>query len=129
VEGHFLYDSDDYNDELPYYVPVRGRPWLVVPYAADTNDARYFTAPGFGTPDHFYQYLVASLDRLHEEGARAPKMMSIGLHCRISGRPGRASAIDRFIAYAKRRGGVWFARRDAIARLWLTNYPADWEDG
>ena len=122
-EGGFIYDSDAYNDELPYYVPVFGKPWLVVPYATDTNDARYFTAPGFGTPDDFYQYLTVSLDRLREEGARTPKMMSIGLHCRISGRAGRATALDRFIDDAKRRGDVWFARRDEIARHWLTRYP------
>ncbi len=122
-EGGFLYDSDAYNDELPYYVPVHGQPWLVIPYAADTNDARYFTAPGFGTPEHFYDYLVASFEQLYKEGERAPKMMSIGLHCRISGRPGRATAIERFVAYAKQRGNVWFARRDEIARHWLERYP------
>lgn len=126
-EGGFLYDSDAYNDELPYYVRVHGQPWLVIPYAADTNDARYFTAPGFGTADDFANYLIASFDRLYEEGERVPKMMSIGLHCRISGRPGRATAIDRFLTHAARRGQVWFARRDAIARFWRDRYPAEGE--
>ncbi len=123
-EGGFLYDSDAYNDELPYYVTVQGEPWLVLPYAADSNDARYFTAPGFGTPEHFYQYLVSSFNVLYEEGAETPKMLSIGLHCRISGRPARATAIDRFIAYANRFEGVWWARRDEIARHWRAHYPA-----
>lgn len=123
-EGGFLYDSDAYNDELPYYTRVLDRPWLVVPYSADTNDAGYMNALGFGTPERFYEYLVASFDRLHEEGATVPRMMSVGLHCRISGRPGRATAIDRFIQYAKGKGQVWFARRDEIARFWLDHVPA-----
>lgn len=122
-EGGFLYDSDAYNDELPYYVQVHDRPWLVIPYAMDTNDGRYGNPGGFVTPEHFYQYLVASFDRLNQEGARTPVMMSVGLHCRVSGHPGRASAIDRFLEYAKGRGGVWFARRDEIARFWRAHYP------
>jgi peptidoglycan/xylan/chitin deacetylase (PgdA/CDA1 family) len=122
-EGGFIYDNDAYNDELPYYVQVRNKPWLVLPYAADANDARYFTAPGFGTPEHFYQYLVATFDTLYAEGAETPKMMSIGLHCRISGRPGRSVALDRFIEYAKSHDKVWFARRDEIARHWWAHYP------
>jgi peptidoglycan/xylan/chitin deacetylase (PgdA/CDA1 family) len=124
-EGGFLYDSDAYNDELPYYVRVHGQPWLVVPYAVDTNDARYLTAPGFGTADDFANYLIASFDRLFEEADRAPKMMSVGLHCRISGHPGRAVALDRFIAHAAQRGQVWFARRDEIARFWRQRYPPE----
>jgi peptidoglycan/xylan/chitin deacetylase (PgdA/CDA1 family) len=122
-EGGFIYDSDAYNDELPYYVTVLGRPWLVIPYASDTNDSRYFTAPRVGSPDDFYRYLAASFDRLYEEGARAPKLMSVGLHCRISGRPARAAAVDRFLAYANQRSRVWFARRDEIARYWIGKYP------
>ena len=95
-----------------------------MPYAADTNDAGYMNQLAFGTPERFYQYLVASFDRLHDEGDRVPRLLSIGLHCRISGRPGRATAIDRFIAHAKSRGQVWFARRDEIARFWLEHMPA-----
>jgi len=124
-EGGFLYDSDAYNDELPYYVPVFGRAWLVVPYATDTNDARYFTAPRFGHAEDFYQYLVASFEQLCEEGARTPRLMSIGLHCRISGRPGRAAAIDKFLTHVEGRDGVWLARRDEIARYWLERYPGE----
>ena len=122
-EGGFLYDSDAYNDELPYYVPVLGRPWLVVPYAADSNDARYLTAPGFGTPEDFYQYLVATYDRLYDEGAQTPRMISVGLHCRISGRPARATAIARFVQHVRHRGGAWIARRNEIARFWLDQCP------
>jgi peptidoglycan/xylan/chitin deacetylase (PgdA/CDA1 family) len=84
---------------------------------------------GFGTPDRFYEYLVASFERLWEEGERVPKLLSIGLHCRISGRPGRATAIDRFIRYANERGQVWFARRDEIARFWLEHVPAGGSSG
>jgi len=123
-EGGFVYDSDAYNDELPYYTRVTGRPWLVVPYSADTNDAGYMNALAFGTPNRFYEYLVAAFDRLYEEGEQSPKMLSVGLHCRISGRPGRASAIDRFITYAQQYDRVWFARRDEIARFWLQRHPA-----
>ena len=122
-EGGFIYDADAHNDDLPYYVPVLGRPWLVVPYATDTNDGRYLSAPGFSTPQQFSEYLTASFDCLYAEGDRVPKMMPIGLHTRISGRPARATVVDRFIAYAKQRGNVWFARRDEIARFWLERYP------
>ena len=127
-EGGFIYDSDAYNDELPYYVQVLGRPWLVVPYTADTNDGKYFSSPGFVTPEQFYEYLVACFDRLYDEGDRVPRLMSVGLHCRISGRPARATAIDRFITHAKQRENVWFARRDEVAHYWLDNYPpeAEW---
>lgn len=124
-EGGFLYDSDAYNDDLPYYVAVQGKPWLVVPYAMDTNDGRYATPPGFSTPEEFYSYLVASFDWLYQEGQDMAKLMSVGLHCRISGRPARASALDRFIAYAKRHDDVWFATREQIARAWRSRFPPD----
>jgi peptidoglycan/xylan/chitin deacetylase (PgdA/CDA1 family) len=126
-EGGFLYDSDAYNDDLPYYVDVDGKPWLVVPYAMDTNDGRFASAPGYSTPDQFYGYLVQSFDRLYLEGNTVPKLMSVGLHCRISGRPGRSSAIDRFIAYAKQHDGVWFATREQVARAWLAAHPPTME--
>lgn len=122
-EGGFLYDSDAYNDELPYYVNVLGSPWLVVPYSADTNDGRFQTAPGFATADQFLSYLTGTLDQLRSESDHKSAMMSVGLHCRISGRPGRARAIDQFIRYAKDCGDVWFARRDEIARFWREDYP------
>lgn len=124
-EGGFLYDSDAYNDDLPYYVCVLGRPWLVVPYSSDSNDGRYASAPGWSNSDQFYDYLVASFDQFYDEGDTRPAIMSVGLHCRLSGRPGRARAIDRFLAYAKARGGVWFARRDEIARFWWDAYPPE----
>lgn len=123
-EGGFIYDSDAYNDDLPYYVSVQNEPWLVVPYAADTNDGRYASAPGYSTPEQFYGYLVASFDRLYEEGKSIPKMMSLGLHCRLSGRAGRSTAVDRFIRYAKGHDDVWFATREEIARQWLSVHPA-----
>lgn len=116
-EGGFLYDSDAYNDDLPYYVSVLGRPWLVVPYSADVNDGRYFA-----TPDEFYAYAAASLDQLWDEGTHTPVMLSVGLHARISGRPGRARGLDRFIRYARSKGDIWFARRDEIARFWLSHH-------
>jgi peptidoglycan/xylan/chitin deacetylase (PgdA/CDA1 family) len=122
-EGGFLYDSDAYNDDLPYYVSVQGKPWLVVPYAMDTNDGRFVAPAGFTTPDDFFHYLVASFDWLYHEGQTTPRLMSVGLHCRISGRPTRASAVDRFIAYANQHDGVWFATREQIARTWLAQHP------
>jgi peptidoglycan/xylan/chitin deacetylase (PgdA/CDA1 family) len=121
-EGGFVYDSDAYNDDLPYFVPVSGKQWLVVPYAMDTNDGRYWFSPGFVSPNDFFAYLKLAFDRLYEEGRARPKMMSVGLHCRISGRPARATAIDRFIRYAKGHSGVWFARRIDIANVWLEQF-------
>jgi peptidoglycan/xylan/chitin deacetylase (PgdA/CDA1 family) len=122
-EGGFIYDADAHNDDLPYYVQVLGRPWLVVPYTTDANDGRYMSAPGFATPQQFFDYLTASFDCLYAEGENVPKMMPVGLHTRISGRPARATAVERFITYAKQRSGVWFARRDEIARFWLQTVP------
>jgi len=121
-EGGFVYDSDAYNDDLPYFVPINGRRWLVVPYAMDTNDGRYWFSPGFVSPNDFFDYLKLAFDRLYEEGRTRPKMMSVGLHCRISGRAARATAIDRFLTYASGHAGVWFARRIDIARCWLEQF-------
>ena len=122
-EGGFIYDADAHNDDLPYYVAVLGRPWLVVPYATDTNDGRYMSSPGFATPQQFLDYLTSSFECLYAEGDEAPKMLPVGLHTRISGHPARAMAVDQFVTYAKQRGGVWFARRDAIASFWLQQFP------
>ena len=127
-EGGFLYDSDAYNDDLPYFVPLAGRRWLVVPYAMDTNDGRYWFSPGFVSPNDFFDYLKLAFDRLYAEGTARPKMMSVGLHCRISGRAARAIAIDRFIRYAKTHPDVWFARRVDIARHWLTHVDGERRD-
>ena len=118
-EGGFLYDSDAYNDDLPFFVDVGGTRHLVVPYTPDCNDFCFWTAPGFLTAEHFYQYLRDSFDTLYAESATCPKMMSIGLHARMIGRPGRISGLARFIAHAQAHEGVWFATREQIARHWL----------
>ena len=104
-EGGFLYDSDDYSDDLPYYVEAAGRPHLVLPYSLDTNDFKFLVPNGFVTADDFLAYLVDAFDVLHEEGADRPRMMSVGLHCRITGRPGRIRALDRFLTWAH---WLWF---------------------
>ena len=122
AEGGFIYDSLALNDDLPYYVTVADRPWLVVPYSFETNDARFWRGGLVSTGD-FCEYLKDSFDCLYREGATHPKMMSVGLHCRITGRPSRSQAVERFIEYAKGFEGVWFARRVDIARWWLENYP------
>ena len=121
-EGGFVYDSDAYNDDWPYFLTVDGKRCLVVPYSMDSNDGRYWSAPGLFSPNHFLDYLKLTFDRLYEEGGTHPRMMSVGLHCRISGRPARATAIDRFIRYAKGFPKVWFARRIDIAQVWLQQF-------
>jgi peptidoglycan/xylan/chitin deacetylase (PgdA/CDA1 family) len=118
-QGGFLYDSNAYNDDLPYLVEVGGTDHLVLPYAFDTNDMRFQRSGGFVFGDDFARYCIDAFDRLWEEGADAPRMLSIGLHLRIIGRPGRIAGLERFLDHATARGGVWFARRDAIARHWL----------
>ncbi len=115
-EGGFLYDMT-YNEDLPYFVPVNGKRLLTIPYSVDCNDSRYWR--GMVEPDQFLRYLKATFDQLYEEAQQHPKMMSVGLHCRSSGLPARARAVDQFIGYAKRFPGVWFARRVDIARWWL----------
>ena len=122
VEEGILYDSHPINDEIPYYVDVKGKKLLVVPYTTEINDFRFWvrtTSPA----QAFYDCMKDAFDLLYEEGTRNPKMMSIGLHCRAVGRPSRAWTIDRFFRYAKGFPGVWFARRSDIARWWLENYP------
>ena len=122
-EGGFVYDSDSYADDLPYYVTVQGKPFLVLPYTLEVNDVKFWTTSAFAHAGHFYSYLKDTLDVLHEEGAETPKMMSVGLHLRISGRPGRARALHRFLEYARELDGVWITRRIDIARWWLEHYP------
>jgi peptidoglycan/xylan/chitin deacetylase (PgdA/CDA1 family) len=114
-EAGFLYDSDSYADELPYWVEVAGCNHLVIPYTLDANDFKFLISNGFVTAGDFLEYLVDSFEQLYEEGGR---MMSVGLHCRIVGRPGRARALDQFLAYVKKREGVWVATRAEIARHW-----------
>jgi allantoinase len=121
--GGFLYDSDSYADDLPYWTVEAGRPHLVVPYTLDVNDMRFVSPAGFATGDDFYCYLKDSFDVLYAEGATAPKMMSVGLHTRLAGRPGRSAALARFLDYARLHEGVWFARRDEIARHWVGTHP------
>jgi len=117
--GGFLYDSNAYNDDLPYLVEGRtGQAHVVLPYAFDTNDMRFANGGGFIFEEDFARYCIAAFDRLYAEGAQAPRMMSVGLHLRIIGRPGRIGGLERFLAHAAGRPGVWFCRRDAIARAW-----------
>ena len=122
-EGGFLYDSDVYNDDLPYYVKVKGKDFLLIPYTPDINDFYFFTNR-YPNSDALFQYLKDSFDTLYEEGLENPKMMNLGIHVRASGRPGRIVATDRFLRYIKGFPDVWFARREEIARWWLENYPA-----
>jgi peptidoglycan/xylan/chitin deacetylase (PgdA/CDA1 family) len=123
-EGGFLYDADDYNDDLPFWTRVEGRPHLVVPYTLDVNDMRFATAQGFNSGDQFFAYLKDSFDTLYAEGAETPRMMSIGLHCRLVGRPGRIKALERFIDHILDREDVWLCRRIDIARHWRNRHPA-----
>ena len=118
-DGGFVYDADDYNDDLPWYDTRYGRPQLVVPYTLDANDMRFATAQGFNSGADFYNYLKDGFDVLYAEGGR---MMSVGLHCRLVGRPGRLKALAQFIKHARGKK-VWIARRIDIARHWLKNHP------
>ena len=121
--GGFLYDADSYADDLPYWVTAAGKPHLVVPYALDANDMRFATAQGFNSGDQFYAYLRDTFDVLYAEGATAPKMMSVGLHCRIAGRPGRFAALQRFLDHVMKHERVWICRRVDIARHWHQHHP------
>jgi peptidoglycan/xylan/chitin deacetylase (PgdA/CDA1 family) len=120
--GGFLYDSDSYNDELPYWVKVGNQPHLVVPYSLTTNDAK-FGRGVFGTGEDFFSFLRDSFDLLYEEGAETPRLMSIGLHMRLTGHPGRAKALIRFIEHARAHDRVWICRREDIARHWIDRFP------
>ena len=123
-EGGFAYLADTIADELPYWHVHQGRPQLMVPYTMDANDMRFSSGQGFGTGTDFFDYLRDSFDMLYAEGAAgAPKMMSVGLHCRLAGRPGRAMAIQRFLDHARAYEGVWFASRLDIARHWALMHP------
>jgi peptidoglycan/xylan/chitin deacetylase (PgdA/CDA1 family) len=119
-EGGFLYDSDAYNDDVPYFVEVEGKQHLVVPYTSDVNDFRYWNSPGLSQASDFLEYMKESFDVLYEESADGLRMMSIGLHPRMVGRPGRVRAIKQFIEYAQARDGVWFTTREEIAKAWMT---------
>jgi putative urate catabolism protein len=123
-EGGFLYDADSYADDLPYYDSTWGRKQLIVPYTLDTNDMRFTAVQGFNAGEQFFNYLKDCFDVLYAEGETAPKMMSVGLHCRIIGRPARLAALIKFLDYVQTHERVWVARRIDIARHWLETHPA-----
>jgi putative urate catabolism protein len=121
--GGFIYDADDYSDDLPFWVTEAGKPHLVVPYTLDSNDMRFASAQGFNTGEQFFTYLKDAFDVLYAEGETAPRMLSVGLHCRLAGRPGRIAGLEKFLAYATGHKDVWFCRRIDIARHWIRTYP------
>lgn len=121
-EGGFLYDSDAYNDDLPYWISYLGKPHLVIPYTLDNNDMKFSVPPGFSSGDGFFQYLKDAFDVLYREGEKSPKMMSVGLHCRLVGRPGRSAALARFLDYVQSQPNVWICRRLDIARHWHAHH-------
>ncbi len=124
-EGGFVYNADSYADDLPYWDYSHGEPQLMVPYTLDANDMRFATAQGFNSGQQFYEYLKDTFDILYAEGESRPKMMSVGLHCRLAGRPGRAAALARFLDYLQTHERVWVARRIDIAHHWRENHAAD----
>jgi putative urate catabolism protein len=119
-EGGFLYDSDSYADELPYWLEVAGQDHLVIPYTLDINDMKFMSMNGFVNAREFFEYMVDSFETLYADGGR---MMNVGLHCRIVGRPGRAPALDRFLAHVKSKPDVWVTTRAEIARHWREHHP------
>ena len=126
--GGFLYDSDYYGDDLPFWTNVEVSrdeylPHLVIPYALDTNDMRFATVQGFNTGEDFFQYLRDAFDILYAEGAETPKMLSIGMHCRLLGRPGRLRALQQFLDHIEAHDRVWICRRVDIARHWIIRHP------
>lgn len=123
VEAGLRYDSDSYADDLPYWVQVSNRNHLIIPYQMDTNDARYATSPGWNTGEDFFQYLKATFECLYREGLRSPKIMTVAVHARLSGRPGRFEALYRFIKFVKQFDNVWICRREEIANHWYKIAP------
>ena len=121
-DGGFLYDSDSYSDDLPYWEIRNKKKQLIIPYTLDNNDMRFATNQGFNTGDHFFSYLKDSFDALYEEGEINPKMMSIGLHCRIIGKPGRIQSLKKFLDYVQKHEDVWLCKRIDIAKHWIKNY-------
>jgi putative urate catabolism protein len=120
-DGGFVYNADSYSDDLPYWDHSHATPQLIVPYTLDANDMRFVTPQGFNSGQQFFDYLKDSFDVLYAEGSR---MMSIGLHCRIAGRPGRVASLARFLDYVAKHNGVWIARRIDIANHWRERHPA-----
>ncbi len=121
-DGGFLYDSDSYSDDLPYWESRNKKKQLIIPYTLDNNDMRFATNQGFNTGDHFYSYLKDSFDALYEEGRTNPKMMSVGLHCRIIGKPGRIQSLKKFLDYILKHEDIWICKRVDIAKHWIKNY-------
>ena len=122
--GGFLYFSDSYADDLPYWIKAAGaEPHLVIPYTLDANDMRFINPQGFAEGEQFFTYLKDAFDVLYREGENRPRMMSVGLHCRLAGRPGRTAALERFLDYAMGHQRVWIARRIDIARHWIATHP------
>jgi len=123
-DGGFLYSSDSYADDLPYWVNGPKGPHLIIPYTLDANDMRFINPQGFGNGEEFFSYLKDAFDVLYAEGEHAPKMMSVGLHCRLAGRPGRAAALVRFLDYVAARDRVWVTTRLEIAKHWHREHKA-----
>ncbi|ELE8117750.1 allantoinase PuuE [Vibrio fluvialis] len=130
-QDSLLYDSDYYGDDLPFWIqvpdkkhPGSTRPHLIVPYTLDTNDMRFSSPYGFSHGEEFFQYLKENFDCLYAEGAEKPKMMSVGLHCRVIGKPSRFMALKKFLDYVAQHEGVWVATREQIARHWIAHHPA-----
>ena len=121
-DGGFLYDSDSYSDDLPYWEFKKNKKQLIIPYTLDNNDMRFATNQGFNSGDQFYTYLKDSFDSLYEEGKTNPKMMSVGLHCRLIGRPGRIQSLKKFLDYVLKFNDVWICKRIDIAKHWIKNY-------
>jgi allantoinase len=121
-DGGFLYDSDSYSDDLPYWETRGKKKQLIIPYTLDNNDMRFATNQGFNTGDHFFTYLKDSFDTLYEEGKISPKMMSVGLHCRLIGKPGRIQSLRRFLDYVLEHKDVWLCKRIDVAKHWIKNY-------
>ncbi|WP_374652559.1 allantoinase PuuE [Dongia sp.] len=122
-EGGFLYNADDYSDDLPFWSTLHGQPQLMVPYTLDANDMRFATPQGFNSGEQFFAYLRDTFDVLYAEGAHTPRMMSVGLHGRLVGRPGRLKSLERFIEHAAGHDKVWVCRRIDIARHWHAHHP------
>ena len=122
--GGFLYDRDALNDELPYWVQVSGRPHLIIPYSLETNDNRFDRNTGFGSAEDFARYMIDTFDLMYEEGATAPKLMSIGLHDRLIGRPGKAVGLIRFLEHVSKHDAVWICTGRDIAEHWYETHPA-----
>ena len=120
--GNFLYCSDTYSDDLPYWVKKDNKKQLMIPYTLDNNDMRFATNQGFNSGEQFYNYLKDSFDALYEEGKTSPKMMSVGLHCRLIGRPGRIQSLKKFLNYVLKFKDIWICKRVDIAKHWIKNY-------